>query len=728
MDENPFVPDFLSSLSFTTGGAGVTFLKALALRNGFKLSCRDSMKGDTIRLQCHRGSRNRGKSKTTKTDCPFTLKLRKHDAKFIIMPQCTLEHNHPMLTSGREQLPDEVESCARSMLAVGIARPLILAFIQERTGRFLTRQELSNLFEAESVDAIGTESADLIAHVETEGGMCYPFDIPSGDDFVRAAVFTLTAIEATNLERFGDVLFLDGTAIRNAMGWTTVPVTLVDDSKEILSGGLLFTAFEREEIYLWFIQTLHIILANKLRTIFTDEDSALVSAIVRLQVEHPEIAHRLCVFHKRRNFEARVRSFTRDARVSTEAGKLFDEFVYGKTEDIVEQAIEQLRKLIPELVGYIDSELRAYIPHLTEAFRGEALTLGYHSTGVSESSNHMLLRNLPAATHTLTDIRQGFSRAHQIKAATRVEKITRQFQIIHFLEKDFGVKLHRPICHWIDRLVAQSKVWHTQRSDEFGVYESHYNETIWLLRYDGETAPQCQCNETSATALPCPHMIALFREIGGPQCFPVQMIAPRWIPNFNEIEMPTLPALQIEEHDQMLRALSNVSSDSEQEEGPGMEGRGDDSEFPDTVAGRNETTTERYRRVLYIGKEIAQKASRNEERYDGIVEALRHIRDSLSEVVSGEIRDAVGKPKGRPRGRGHSRPGPIAPKRCPLCDSAGHNLIDCRYYAIFRSEQGKFSTESQSKMHCKLCGHPGHRKNTCPVLRISREKIREDSN
>jgi hypothetical protein len=206
------------------------------------------------------------------------------------------------------------------------------------------------------------------------------------------------------------------------------------------------------------------------------------------------------------------------------------------------------------------------------------------------------------------------------------------------------------------------------------------------------------------------------------------MIAPRWIPNFNEIEMPTLPALQIEEHDQMLRALSNVSSDNEQEEGPGMEGRGDDSEFPETVAGRDETTTERYRRVLYLGKEIAQKASRNEERYDGIVEALRHIRDSLSEVVSGEIRDAVGKPKGRPRGRGHSRPEPIAPKHCPLCDSAGHNLTDCRDYARFRSEQGKFSTASQSKMHCKLCGHPGHRKDTCPVLRISREKIREDSN
>jgi hypothetical protein len=59
------------------------------------------------------------------------------------------------------------------------------------------------------------------------------------------------------------------------MGWTTVPVTLVDDSKEILSGGFLFTAFEREEMYLWFLQTLQGILVDHLRMIFTDDDSAL---------------------------------------------------------------------------------------------------------------------------------------------------------------------------------------------------------------------------------------------------------------------------------------------------------------------------------------------------------------------------------------------------------------------------------------------------------------------
>jgi hypothetical protein len=148
------------------------------------------------------------------------------------------------------------------------------------------------------------------------------------------------------------------------------------------------------------------------------------------------------VFHKRRNFETRVRAFTRDARVFSEAVKLFDEFIYEKRQDTVEQALEELRVLIPELTGYVDSELRPYVAHLTEAFRGEALTLGSRSTGVSESSNHMLLRNPPAATHALADIRQGYSRPHQINIATRANRIGGQFHIVHFLEKEFGVKLH----------------------------------------------------------------------------------------------------------------------------------------------------------------------------------------------------------------------------------------------------------------------------------------------
>jgi hypothetical protein len=130
------------------------------------------------------------------------------------------------------------------MRAMGMARPLFLVFIPEGRDCVVDRQKLSSLFEAESVDAIDTETAGLIAHVKGEVAMSYIFDLPDGDDVFRGGVFTLTSIEVANLARFGAALFLDRIAIRHMLDWTAVPVTLVDDSKEILSGGLLVRAFE----------------------------------------------------------------------------------------------------------------------------------------------------------------------------------------------------------------------------------------------------------------------------------------------------------------------------------------------------------------------------------------------------------------------------------------------------------------------------------------------------
>jgi hypothetical protein len=347
------------------------------------------------------------------------------------------------------------------------------------------------------------------------------------------------------------------------MGWTTVPVTLVDDSKEIVSGGLLIPAFEREEVYHWFLSTLHEIAGGTLRTIFSDEDSALLPAIGHLRTVHPEIAHRLCVFHKRRNFEAKVRAATRDTAVSTEAIRLFDQFVYAKTRDVSEDSLTQLQLLMPNLAPYIATELASYTQQFTEAFRGEALTLGYHSIGVSESSNHMLLRNLPPGTHTLVEIRRGYSRAHQIKWVTTVEEIQCRFQLPHFLNEDFDIGLQRRLSRWIDRLVEQVKRWQICHSDSMGEYRAISGNTVWRLRYNDHDPPQCECNESTGTGLPCRHMIVLFREMGGDKCFPVQMISPRWIPNVSDVQIPALPMFRIAENDQVLNTLSDM--------GPGTE-------------------------------------------------------------------------------------------------------------------------------------------------------------
>jgi hypothetical protein len=179
-------------------------------------------------------------------------------------------------------------------------------------------------------------------------------------------------------------------------------------------------------------------------------------------------------------------------------------------------------------------------------------------------------------------------------------------------------------------------------------------------------------------------MIALFHQMGGPECFPVQMISQRWIPNFDEIVMP---ALRIKENNHIFRAGSAAGTDSNSEGPPAIvDGDDEESQPVPKSQGRTEGKFEKYKRLFYFGKEIAQKGSRTSDRYDGIVHAFRQIPDSLCEEMDGEVRDAVGRPRGRARGRGHSHPESTATKHCPLCDSRTHDLLDCRHDEVFRSE------------------------------------------
>jgi hypothetical protein len=146
---------------------------------------------------------------------------------------------------------------------------------------------------------IVTDTDRLVGYMHTHGD-CWLFEVPVDDEMKHAAVLTITIEERGNLEQFGDVVFLDGTAVPNPLGWTTYPITLVDDTKGLMSGGLLFTAYEREEMFLWLLTHLNDILGPVLRTIVTNEDSAIIPAMVNFRdSQRPDVAHRICVFHKK---------------------------------------------------------------------------------------------------------------------------------------------------------------------------------------------------------------------------------------------------------------------------------------------------------------------------------------------------------------------------------------------------------------------------------------------
>jgi hypothetical protein len=259
-----FNPDFLSNLKFGNRDQAEDYLKALAIRNGFELSVRSSDAAG-FRMYCHRGDTGHG-AQTTKTGCQFQLNLRRHPDCWIITPNSVLDHNHEPLPFKPESLPKDLEDHVKVMASIGIGRPVIAHFLHEVTGEYPTASQLSSFYTPDRPLPDVSQTEGLIELVHAQGGQSFTKETVEAGQTVRAAVFTITEQERNNLASLGDVLFLDGTAIRNELGWTTYPVGLLDESNHIISGGLLFTAFEREEIFDWFLRLFIEFLGEKLRT------------------------------------------------------------------------------------------------------------------------------------------------------------------------------------------------------------------------------------------------------------------------------------------------------------------------------------------------------------------------------------------------------------------------------------------------------------------------------
>jgi hypothetical protein len=137
----------------------------------------------------------------------------------------------------------------------------------------------------------------------------------------------------------------------------------------------------------------------------------------------------------------------------------------------------------------------------------------------------------------------------------------------------------------------------------------------------------------------------------------------------------------------------------------------------------SDTPRGRYLRLLYLGKQIAQKGSVASERFGNIVTKLTGVLESLTEPQHEEIRDADGHRRGRPRGTSHTHfRREVGP--CPLCDGA-HDMQKCKMYRVFLEQKTRYQGASKGKIHCKLCGYAGHRRNACPVLAAFRRQVAE---
>jgi hypothetical protein len=230
-----FTPAYLSTLRFPQAVAPRSHFQRLAIQNGFTVSSRDAVTADYIGFYCHRGKHGKGEHQSTTTDCPFQLNLCRETAisrAHRVMPSSVLEHHHDLLPAGAPPLSEAIRSTAKAMLEVDLERRTVIATVYQLIGHPPTPEQLSSIIGTDQMFPLVSETDALIRDMVENGGDLFVFEVSTGE---RAAVLTITQLENANIRQFGDVIFLDGTMMRNTLGWTTIPMTLINECYHIVS-------------------------------------------------------------------------------------------------------------------------------------------------------------------------------------------------------------------------------------------------------------------------------------------------------------------------------------------------------------------------------------------------------------------------------------------------------------------------------------------------------------
>jgi hypothetical protein len=109
----------------------------------------------------------------------------------------------------------------------------------------------------------------------------------------------------------------------------------------LLSSGLLFTAYEAEEIFEWLFESLDQTIGPVLRPRFTHRDSAIMPAMAKFcTLAHCDVVHRVCVFQKRTDFVKHVNGSEVCPVVREQGIRLFDEICDSKVRNEVMLVID----------------------------------------------------------------------------------------------------------------------------------------------------------------------------------------------------------------------------------------------------------------------------------------------------------------------------------------------------------------------------------------------------
>ena len=742
--------EVLSGLVFDDNRELYDHLKIEALRAGFDIASRQPLRNPYGVFYCTKGGRVK-RNKTSKCGCTFGFKTTLgQDGKTHIRidESLELEHNHELHIGlyAHRVLAEDTTKTINDLHTAGIKPMQIKTFLDQK-GQHLSTLQIQYVIRRAEVATFQAESEDLIRYVNREPqALTRVFEREIDGELHRFAVLTFTERELANLKKYGDVLFIDGTMSQLRLRWEILPITGVDQHRELVSCGIMYASVTNEEVLTWLLAELWRILGplDILRSIITDEDAAFAAAFESMVKginedadHHIVVKHVLCALHKQRNFTQKLQKCGLSHEQRVQAVELFRSICYHTNNAYAEHCLEQLKGMNAKLRKYIEERVVGTLPQFARSYMNGVYSNGYNTTSPGESMNNLLKQGVTSLM-TLRESREHFDeilRNHDENCALR--HLRRQFPV--------NQEGFMPVCLY-RQLGAKmaAKLSKQTASAEFIMVEEiedpQYTHKAWHRDHDdicyrlNET--DCECNTLSFLGIPCSHLIRLYMDQG--KEFPMELINERW--RIDEIPDGDPPSDSPEEEEDDEGA---PWEDLERELAQGLEEEDQESDLPDDA---HLNPKQLYLRMFHLGKNIASKACNDEETATRITAKLRDLLAELielppevlpndtTELVSGansgnevvDVVDHTARPRGRPKKIRNSR-GHFTKKHviCKIC-GFDHEMKDCIAWDRVCEAVEEFRDYSGPKRRCRICTEPGHNARTCPI-RLDAQKYYEGS-
>lgn len=628
----------LKTLVFKDGREAYNMLKHQAHLEGFDIFSRYNINIPHSCYYCHKGRKTQAKS--NKTGCPFYIRMKPIDPKRlnegISISKYNLTHNHLTDTTQyyHENLSIEQRSLLISMYLSGISYRKIQKFIFRTTEMYLSTYNLGKIIHEKEINNFSKQTDELI-HLMERDGFSFVFQHETDQQINRIGILTINHNELNNLKKYGDVIQMDGTSINLENRWYLIPITLLDENRHLVSGGMFFCAIITEEVIIWLLNIIldELGLKTNLQTIITDEDASFVPAIRKIQMERNnniKIHHVICALHKTKNWNKKLHKTSLSKDRKQYMKKLFARVCYSDSIQHVNDSLRIIKSECNELDNYISKHIEPMLIHFSRGFLTHVFTLGYNTTSIAESMNQMIKNGMNNRLLSLYQARLSINDTLEFHHFNCLHKSN--VKRIERLEIEFNQSftLSSPIRELIRREIDKASNCLVERC-EFGyiVIDIHHIDFQYLVNFENE----CSCGLVNYLGIPCAHIIACNNNLDLP--FPLESIKERWI---------------IQNESECEKAKENQSLY-----------KSDDHNNPENMIQNNfvaeeSSQKERYLELFYKFKEIASIAARSPENTFIISQMADNTLDGLlnGSLENNNLRikdavDALARKVGRPK-------------------------------------------------------------------------------